>query len=88
MAVVAVFNSDLTPDEYDRIIKELDARGHGTIDGRISHLAWSTPEGWRVVDVWESEEKLGRFAEILMPLMADLGVSVPPPAVYTVHNIL
>ena len=33
MAVVAVFNSDLTPDEYDRIIKELDARGHGEIEG-------------------------------------------------------
>lgn len=88
MAVVAVFNSELTHDQYDQIVNELDARGHGQVDGRISHVAWSSPEGWRVVDVWESEEKLGMFAEILMPLMADLGLSVPPPAVYPAHNIL
>ena len=88
MAIVTVFNSELTHEQYDSIINELEARGHGEIDGRIHHLAWSTPDGWRVVDAWESEEKFGRFAEILMPLMADLGLSVPPPAVFPAHNIL
>ena len=88
MAIVALFESSLTPTEYQTIIAGLSQRGLGAPDGRIHHTAWEAPDGWRVLDLWESEEKLGKFAEVLMPLMDSMGISVPAPKVYPVHNVI
>ncbi len=89
MAVTAVFEvPGMTSQQYDTVIKNLEARGAGAPDGRLYHVASPTPDGWLVVDVWESEEKLGKFAETLMPVLASAGVQPPAPKVYKAHNII
>ena len=88
MSIVTIFDSQLTAEEYDRIVQGLEEAGLGAPDGRMHHVAWQGAEGWHVVDVWESEEKFGRFGEVLMPLMAGMGISVPPPKIYPSHNVM
>jgi hypothetical protein len=41
-----------------------------------------------VLDVWDSEEALGRFAERLMPIVAAAGATPPPPEIRSVRNVI
>ncbi|RMD97969.1 MAG: hypothetical protein D6814_08495 [Calditrichaeota bacterium] len=89
MAITVVFQvPGMTAAQYDRVITDLEAKGLGAPDGRMFHLASSTADGWFVVDVFESQEKLGRFAEDLMPILAAAGVTPPEPVVYPLHNMI
>ena len=44
-------------------------------------------QGFRVVDVWESEEAFGRFGEKLMPILQELGVEGEPD-IYPAHSLV
>lgn len=50
-------------------------------EGQIVHIELLTPEGARVIDVWESEEAYGAFMAHLGPIMGDFGIPPfdPPP---------
>ena len=55
----------------------------GEIDGLLAHVAGPVTDGWRIVDVWESEEKYQRFAaEVLAPavrqVVGDRKLAVAP----------
>ncbi|PZR81837.1 MAG: hypothetical protein DLM65_05245 [Candidatus Aeolococcus gillhamiae] len=64
MAVAFLFEAEgADGSQYDEVMRgigraELDS---DTPEGIISHIAGPTATGWRVVDVWESEEQAGRF---------------------------
>jgi hypothetical protein len=51
-----------TQEQYEQVTSRLsDGRGLNSlgdwpVDGILSHTAGPTDAGWRVVDVWESEE--------------------------------
>ena len=49
--------------------------------GGIFHAAGPSPKGgWRVIEVWESEEDAKRFvAERLLPAFEAVGAPPPPP---------
>lgn len=86
----------VTSQQYDQLCRDLnqgqpmtalaDVRRAGYMV--ISHAAGPTPDGWRVVDVWESEEAIGRFRERLLPLLAQVGIPVVAPQVLPVHNVV
>jgi len=49
---------------------------------RIVHICFETDDGWVVVDVWESEEALAKFGDVL-------GLDeARQPKVYKVHNMM
>lgn len=54
----------------------------------VSHVAGPAPDGWRVVDVWQSEEALGRFRQKLLPLLERVGIPVTAPQALPVHNVV
>jgi hypothetical protein len=60
--------------------------------GGIVHIAGPSPTGgWRVVEVWESEDDAQRFfRERLGPAFQQVGVEGPPtpPQFWPVHNIM
>jgi hypothetical protein len=60
--------------------------------GGIFHIAGPSPNGgWRVIEVWESEEEANRFfQERFFPALQDLGVPGPPPSreFWPVHNAM
>jgi hypothetical protein len=86
MAISAVFEvPGMTAEDFDKILAGLEEAGQVTPDGRIFHVASPAEGGWLVVDVWESEQKLGAFAATLMPIIAGLGITPPDPRVAPVH---
>ena len=42
------------------------------------HVAGESPKGWRVIDVWESEEAADRFGETLQSVLQEVGITDPP----------
>jgi hypothetical protein len=59
--------------------------------GGIFHVAGPSPNGgWRVIEVWESEEDAKRFvAERLLPAFEAVGTPPPPPPeLWPVHNYM
>ena len=62
--IVLIETPGFGPQEYDEVIRHMEAHaGDGTNHPAVSHTAASGDEGLVVVDVWESPEAFGRFAE-------------------------
>jgi hypothetical protein len=86
MSVVLVHQGPtLTQESYDEIVRRLtDGKGRlespsdWPVEGLLVHVAGQGNEGFRVVDVWESEEACKRFGEVLGPILQDLGVDEQP----------
>jgi hypothetical protein len=57
------------------------------VEGLLVHVAGQGPNGFRVVDVWESEEAFQRFGEKLMPIMKAIGIE-GAPEVYPSHTVV
>lgn len=87
--IIVVFDvPGMTPEQYDQVIKDLEAAGAGSPRGRLYHVASAKTDGWLVVDVWESAERLDQFAQTLMPSLQKVGVTPPQPQIYPTHNII
>jgi hypothetical protein len=87
MPIVAVFQSpSLTRDKYEQAVRKLTggkrARMESTADwpveGVLVHVAGESDSGFRVVDVWQSEDAFRRFGEKLMPILKEVGVEGAP----------
>jgi hypothetical protein len=89
MAVVMMVDNPRGSQEiYDRIREQL---GLEKPAGGILHVAGPSPNGgWRVLEVWESEEDAKRFAkERLVPAFeAASAPPPPPPQFWPVHNYM
>jgi hypothetical protein len=48
------------------------------VQGLLVHVAGEGTEGFRVVDVWESEEAFNQFGETLLPILQEVGIEVSP----------
>ena len=82
-----------TQEDYEKVVQELVGRplkqlSDWPVEGVLCHIAGPTESGWRVVDVWESEEAFKRFGEKLLPAFEAAGVPVTPPEVYPAHNFV
>ncbi|MGW6565444.1 hypothetical protein [Streptomyces sp. NPDC054975] len=64
---------------YDKVREQLGLQQKPA--GGIFHAAGPSPNGgWRVIEVWESEEDAKRFlAERLAPALQAAGAAGPPP---------
>jgi hypothetical protein len=82
MAVLMTTEFEGTTDQYDAIQKALDIANNPP-DGWIAHTAQDLGGKIKVVDIWESPEAFGAFAESkLGPTIAEtLGDDAPPPPV-------
>jgi hypothetical protein len=95
MPVVLVHQGPtLTQERYEESVRRLTG-GRGRlekpsdwpVDGLLAHAAGQSPDGFRVVDVWESEEAARRFGEKLAPVLQELGIS-EPPQLYPAHTFV
>ncbi len=79
MAVAMVVdNPEGSQEIYERVRERL---GLEKPAGGILHVAGPSPGGgWRVIEVWESEDDARRFVtEHLMPAFEAVGAPAPPP---------
>jgi hypothetical protein len=91
MPIVAVFQSpSVTRDTYEEIVrrlaggKRLESPDDWPVKGLLVHAAGEGPTGFRVVDVWETEDAFRQFGDKLKPIMEALGVEAQPE-VYKAH---
>ncbi|MFD9076499.1 hypothetical protein [Streptomyces lasiicapitis] len=95
MAIIVTFDTPGVGQElYDACVSRLTDGGEFTsladipAPGLISHAAEPIDGGWRVVDVWESEEAFENFGKILQPILADLGHADGEPQITPAHNVV
>jgi hypothetical protein len=93
--VVAVFQSpSLTQERYDESVRRLtggksrlESPADWPVEGLLAHIAGQGESGFRVVDVWESEDAFRRFGETLMPILQEIGVE-GQPEIYPTHTFV
>jgi hypothetical protein len=88
MAVAVVMEFEGTLEQYDEVVSRMGlSPGGPTPPGALFH--WVTPidGGFRVTDVWESQEAFGQFAqEHIGPNAEAVGLGAPQPVFHDVHN--
>ena len=74
-----------TTEQYEQVIGRLtdgksrmESLSDWPADGILAHAAGQGQNGFRVVDVWESEDAFRRFGVTLVPILEELGVDVQP----------
>ena len=88
MSIGLVFEgASVTQAQYDQVAKECSP-DNKLPNGMLYHAAGSSPTGWRVVEVWESQEAADQFLkEKLGAALQRANISVQPTA-FNVHNIM
>lgn len=89
MAIAMVVDNPHGSEELYERVRELI--GLERPAGGMCHLAGPRPEGgWRVIDVFDSEDDAKRFVqERVLPAIEAVGAEPPPPPQFWhVHNCL
>ena len=95
MPIVAVFEAPgLTRENYEESVRRLtggkthmSSRKDWPVEGLLIHIAGQGANGFRVVDVWESEDSFRRFGEKLIPILREVGIDGQPD-VYPSHTVV
>ena len=83
-----VDNPEGSQEIYESVRKRLGLENPA---GGILHVAGPSPNGgWRVIEVFESDEHAQRFVERLKPAFEAVGAPAPPqpPQFWPVHSYM
>ena len=76
-----VLDIPATIEVYDALHAEIVRRKDPTSCGMLVHVGRPRPEGFQVIEIWESKKQQERFnAEVVEPAMAQLSGGQPPSA--------
>ena len=89
MAIGLIFNNPgQTQEQYDAAVEQLNL-AQSLPEGWIFHAAGPTEDGWRVVEVWESQEAADAYFQGgLGQVLKNEGVSLGQPDTFTVYNVI
>jgi hypothetical protein len=95
MAVVLVHQGpSVTRERYEEAVRlvtggksRAETPADWPVGGLLAHIAGEAEGGFRVVDVWESEDACRRFGDLLMPILKEVGIT-DPPELYPVHTFV
>jgi len=84
----------LSREKYEEVVRtltggksRLESPTDWPVEGLLVHVAGDSPQGFRVVDVWQSEDACKRFGEVLSPILKDVGVE-EQPELYEAHTFV
>jgi len=89
MAIGLIFEGPgVTQAQYEQALKEV-APDNKLLPGMLFHVAGPTENGgWRVVEIWESQEAADRFfREKLGQALQNARISITPQS-FQVHNMI
>jgi hypothetical protein len=82
-------------DVYDGMHAEMKRQSGDSVDGCLVHIGLATPDGFEVLEVWESQQHYDRAnAEIVIPLAQKLADDQPSPPIeqtteaFEVHGLV
>jgi hypothetical protein len=91
---VVLVHEGVTQEQYEESVRKLtggktrvESPADWPVEGLLVHAAGQGENGFRVVDVWESEDAVRRFGEYLMPLLQELGADAEPE-IYPAHTFV
>lgn len=95
MPVVLVHQGPtITQERYEETVRKLtggkskmESPADWPVEGLLVHIAGEGEDGFRVVDVWESEEACRRFGDRLGPILEEVGIK-DPPEMYLPHTFI
>ena len=83
-----------TRERYEEVVRRFTGGTSGMqtpadwpVEGLLVHIAGESEHGFRVVDVWESEDACRRFGDTLMPVLEEVGIK-DQPEMYTTHTFV
>ena len=92
--VLVAQGGGITKENYEETIRRLtggktraESPADWPVEGLLAHVAGEAEGGFRVMDVWESEEAVRRFTETLGPILQELGVE-GRPEMYPAHTFV
>jgi hypothetical protein len=92
--IVAIFESpELTRENYEETVRRLTGKNRMSspsdwpVEGLLVHVAGQGANGFRVVDVWTSEDAFRRFGEKLIPVLREVGIE-GQPEIYPSHTVV
>ena len=80
--------SPTTTQEYDEVMRRLEAQGIWPPDGLEYHCAFLVDGNIRVSEIWDSRGQFEAFGQQLMPVLADAGIDPGQPEIVDVHNVV
>lgn len=91
---VVLVHEGITQEQYEESVRRLtDGQSRMTspsewpVEGLLAHITGQGDNGFRVVDVWESQEAVDRFAAELVPVLEEIGVQGRPET-YAAHTFV
>jgi hypothetical protein len=86
MPIVVVHEGPtVTKDSYTEAVRRItggkdrmESLSDWPVEGVIFHTAGQGASGFRIVDVWESEDAFRRFGESLGPVLGEVGITDEP----------
>jgi hypothetical protein len=95
MPVVLVHQGPtITQERYEEAVRRLtggksrmETPADWPVGGLLVHIAGQGESGFRVVDVWESEDACRRFGERLTPILEEIGIK-EQPEMYPTHTFV
>jgi hypothetical protein len=89
MSIVVRFRpSNLTISQYEEVVRREKATGKFPPDGREYHVCFGTDGDLLVSEIWDSPEQLQAYGEVLMPILAEVGLQLSgEPEIFEVHTI-
>jgi hypothetical protein len=94
MSVVLIHQgSSFTREKYEEVVRKLTGKARmesasdWPVEGLLVHVAGDSPQGFRVVDVWQSEDACNRFGKTLGPILQEVGVE-DQPEIYEAHTFV
>jgi len=80
--VMSMHWPEITKDHYNRALKGVRWE-QDVPKGARFHVAWFAADGFRVIDIWDSEARFQQFSEKrLTPVLATLGLQTQPTVVF------
>lgn len=77
----------VTTEQYDKLNAKLQSLPGNPFEGCLAHVAVPTASGLQIFDLWESEQALQRFNEVIMPVASEVGIPQGGmPKTSQVHN--
>jgi hypothetical protein len=69
----------MSEDRYMEVHRRLEQAGYGTPAGRTYHCGMQVGPNIHVFDVWDSQESLDTFGEVLVPILQEVGIDAGEP---------
>jgi hypothetical protein len=80
--------SDVTTEQYDETMRQLEKSGDWLPEGLEFHVAFKSDGKFRVSEIWDSKEQFEAFGERLMPILKEAGIEPGQPEILEIHNLV